>query len=152
MPRSPGNSPEQLRQYTFFVERPLGKKVGTVLREHGLNVVLHLERFRDDADDEEWIARAAAEGWVAITGDGRVRWNPRQKLAIRVSGLRCFSLTGNHWTGPEKAQAITSALGRIAAILSSKPGPFVARINKAGEISSVYEFPPEAAATGQEEV
>lgn len=110
------------------------------MRERGLRVVLHLERFADDARDEEWIAEAAAEGWVALTADVEIRRRPNEKRAIYLAKLRVFALTRNTWTWREKANAFLTALPGMAQMLSKTQGPFIAKINKAGEVTSVYDF------------
>ena len=142
MKPSGGNSPEPLdpSSFTYFVERPLGKKVGLALREKGHRVVLHLDVFRDDSPDEQWIVRAAREGWVALGADVAVRWTPNLKRAIYISGLRLFNLTRNTWPAAVKAEAFIAAMPAIERLLRKRTGPFIATINKDGKVAGVYDF------------
>lgn len=77
---------------------------------------------------------------MALTADLEVSRRPNEKRAIYLAKLRVFALTRNTWTWREKADALLTALPRMARILARTPGPFIARINKVGQVSSVYDF------------
>jgi len=135
-----GNPPSRLERYTFLVERPLGKRVTSALREYGFAVVAFTDHFEDGASDEEWIAKAASERWVVLTKDAAVRRRPNERLAIRNSGLRVFTLARGNWTSDEMSAAFVAAARRISNLLKKNPGPFIARITKAGELSVVDDL------------
>lgn len=142
MKRSDGSSPGRPEnKYTYYIERPLAKGPGLALRERGFSVVLHLEVFPDDrTDDEVWINRVAAEGWVALGADVRLRWTPTLKRAVYNARLRLFNLTNNNGTGPEKAAAFVQAMPAIGRLLARRAGPFIAKVNMEGKIVGVYDF------------
>jgi predicted nuclease of predicted toxin-antitoxin system len=135
-----GNSPSGLERHTFLVERPLGKRVTIALREYGFVVVAFTDHFADGAPDEEWIAKAATEGWVVLTKDAAVRRRPNERLAIKNSGLRVFALTRGTWRSEEMSGAFIAAARRIKNLLKRKTGPFIARITKTGDISLVDDL------------
>jgi uncharacterized protein YfiM (DUF2279 family) len=137
---SVGKLPGRRDANTYFVERPLGKGVGRALRQSGYTVVLHAEVFPDRAEDDVWISAAAANGWVALGSDVRLRFTPGLKRAVFLSGLRLFTLARNHWSGQEKAAAFIAAMPAIQRLLHRLPGPFIATVSKAGAIINVYDF------------
>lgn len=135
-----GNPPGGLESFTFLVERPLGKRVTIALRDHGFTVIAFTDHFTDGAPDEEWIVKAASERWVVLTKDAAVRRRPNERLAIRNSGLRVFTLTRGTWTSEQMSQAFITAARRIERVLKRYKGPFVARVTKSGEVSLVDEL------------
>jgi hypothetical protein len=132
-----GNPPGGLERHTFLVERPLGKRVTVALREYGFVVVAFTDHFEDGAPDEQWIAKAAVEGWVVLTKDSAVRRRPNERLAIKNSGLRVFTLTRGSWRSEEMSGAFIAAARKIGNLLNRDPGPFIARVTRSGEISLV---------------
>ena len=130
-----GNAPSGLERHTFLVERPLGKRVTIALRDYGFDVQAFTEHFADGAPDEEWIAKAASESWVVLTKDAGIRRKPNERLAIKNSGLRVFTLTRGNWRSEEMSGAFIAAARRIRNLLRRKPGPFIARVTRTGEIS-----------------
>lgn len=95
------------------------------------------DHFKPDAPDEEWIMRAAEEGWVVLTKDSEIRRHPNERLAIKNSGLRVFTLTRGSWRSEEMSGAFIAAERRIVKTLKHHRGPFIARITKAGDISKL---------------
>jgi hypothetical protein len=138
--RSDGNSRPPLEGFTLFLERPLGKKVAAALRALGISVVGHSEVLAETADDAEYLGLCAERDWVPLTADSDVHTNPAQRALIKRSRLRVFRLTRNHWPWQEKLEAFVAALPAMDALLRAQPGPFIARINRAGKISSVEDL------------
>lgn len=116
--------------------------MGLALRERGFDVKLSLEVFPDDSKvtDDAWISRAAKEGWVVLGADVAVRWTPNLKRAVYLAKLRLFNLARNSWPGPVKAAAFIAAMPAIERLLRRKRGPFIATVNQAGRIISVYDY------------
>jgi len=114
--------------------------VTSALRDYGFVVQAFLDHFADGASDEEWITRAASEGWVVLTKDAGVRRKPNERLAIKNSGLRVFTLTRGNWRSEEMSGAFIAAARRIKNLLKRNAGPFIARITKAGVISLVDDL------------
>lgn len=127
--------PSRLSRYSFLVDRALGLRVALALRDRGFNIVMFGENFADGTPDEEWIRRAAQEGWVVLTKDSEIRRRPNERLAIQNSGLRVFTLARGTWKSEEMSAAFIAAERRIAKALKLHRGPFVARILRSGAFS-----------------
>lgn len=149
MTRSDGNSRPPLEGFTLFLERPLGKKVAAALRALGITVVGHWECLSETADDAEYLGLCADNDWVPLTADSDVHTNPAQRALIKRTSLRVFRLTRNHWPWQDKLDAFASALPAMDSLLRTQPGPFIARINRTGEVSSIEDLrddpPPDPA-------
>lgn len=118
----------------FFLDRGLGRfLVAEAIRDRGFVALPMAEVYPHGADehvrDEDWILRADAEGWVALTKDYSLMRDHADTLA-RTS-LRVFSLNNANLTGSEMADRFTTHLNRILQ-RASKPGPFVYVVAKKG--------------------
>ncbi len=61
----------------FFIDRSLGKlDVPGALRAAGYQCKIHDEHFEQQTDDEIWLAAVAAERWIVLTKDERIRYRP----------------------------------------------------------------------------
>lgn len=67
---------------TFFTDRNLGKRFGRRLRKLGLLVEIHDDHLDQETCDEDLLRYAAANGWVIVTADYRIRYRPAEKEAI----------------------------------------------------------------------
>jgi hypothetical protein len=74
--------------------------------------------------DEEWLAHAGDEGWLALTKDARIRYRERELAAIRRHDARVFVVTGKRLTGAELATRVVQNLYRIEQA-ARKRGPFI---------------------------
>jgi hypothetical protein len=70
-----------------------------------------------DASDPEWIEmlRASGEEWIVLTGDGRLRKNPAERLAFRAARLKGFVLNPGYHKTPLN-QVASFLLGRLPEI------------------------------------
>jgi hypothetical protein len=101
---------------------------------------LFTDQLSDDAEDPAWIALCAKNGWVPLTGDLDLLWTPLWRRAIHRARLGVFCLTRNHWRFEEKLAAFIKAMPAIERVLRTVQPPFLARINKGGDIVGVYDF------------
>ena len=118
----------------FFLDRGLGINfVATAIREAGyvaLSMVEIYPRGRDqEIGDDEWIARASAEGWIALTKDASLA--RRHSAALERSTLRVFALSNATLTGPAMAQRYRQNLNRIVA-RAKRPGPYLYVVTSTG--------------------
>jgi len=51
----------------FFTDRDLGKIFPQILRDAGLTVEKHDDRFDQNTPDEVWLSEVDRRGWVAIS-------------------------------------------------------------------------------------
>ncbi len=77
---------------------------------------------------------------MVLGADVAIRWTPNLKRAVYLAGLRLFNLARNNWPGPTKAAAFLAAMPAIHRLLKKKEGPFIATVNQAGKIISVYDY------------
>jgi len=114
----------------YFCDRNLGKRFGQELRRQGLVVELHDDHFPQNMPDEHLLRHVAAQGWVILTLDKRMRYRPAEKAAILRynASVILLPLPKN----PEKgwwlalAAEFTQAQSRVLAFLSQNQPPFVA--------------------------
>lgn len=88
---------------TFYVDRCLGKAVANALRVAGANVQVHDDHFAQAAQDEDWIPRVAAQGWVILTKDKNIRRRPSEREALLMSSARIFTLSSGNMRGADMA-------------------------------------------------
>ena len=120
----------------FFIDRSLGvEPIRAELIKSGLVVEIHDDHFERDEDDQVWLKTVGASGWVVLTKDQRLRYRPLEIAALRASQARVFVLTAGNLRGTEIAAVFLSALPRILKVLHSRPGPFVARVSRSGQIT-----------------
>ena len=77
----------------FFLDRSLGKKTASGLREAGYVVHLVADHYPNDAD-EDWIAEGCSRGWILLTKDKRIRYRAAVLEALQEGHLFCL-ITGN---------------------------------------------------------
>jgi len=85
--------------------------------------------------DRLWLQSAGDRGWVVLTKDQRLRYRPLEISALRASKARVFVLTAGNLRGVEIAGVFLEALPQMCKILEIHPGPFVARVSKAGKVT-----------------
>ena len=119
----------------FFIDRSLGiDPIRTELVNAGLTVEIHDDYFARDEEDRTWLRTVGERGWVVLTKDQRLRYRPLEIAALRASRARVFVLTAGNLRGIEIAAIFLKALPRIAKILHTVPGPFVARVSQLGQV------------------
>lgn len=120
----------------FFIDRSLGvERIRTELINAGFVVEIHDDHFARDEDDRVWLRMVGERGWVVLTKDQRLRYRPLEVAALRASNARVFVLTAGNLRGIEIAAVFITALPRICRILDLRPGPFLARISKSGQVT-----------------
>jgi hypothetical protein len=92
----------------YFCDRNLGKRFGQELRRQGLVVELHDDHFPQDTPDEDLLRHVAAQGWVILTLDKRMRYREESP-----------SPTKRH----PAARAEAGPAGRIGPPVSGREGP-----------------------------
>jgi predicted nuclease of predicted toxin-antitoxin system len=119
----------------FFIDRSLGiEPIRTELFSADHVVEVHDDHFARDEEDRVWLRTVGERGWVVLTKDQRLRYNPLEIAALRASKARVFVLTAGNLRGIEIAAVFLTALPQICEILHSLPGPFVARVSQLGHV------------------
>jgi hypothetical protein len=118
----------------FFLDRGLGRNiVAAALRDAGFVVVTMIDVYPNGTDqrvgDDEWIARASHEGWVALTKDASIIRD--HVAALAASTLRVFALNNANVSGPEMARRYVINLSRMVH-RARQPGPYVYVVSPSG--------------------
>lgn len=133
---------DPLETAVFFIDRSVGKKtVAEPLRSADLNVEVHDDHFPQDALDEEWLTEVGRRRWCVITRDDRVRYRRLEAQAVRSAKVAMFVIVSKNLTGPQTAEVILKALGRIRRFISSHRRPFIAKIYRDGRVEKL-DFTP----------
>lgn len=100
----------------------------------------HDELFAQDTDDDVWLAEVGRRRMVVITRDDRIRYRKGEQDVILSAGVRCFCLNPTKgMTGPDQAEALTTALPKILRIASEEPaGGYIKGVNRRGEVRHLY--------------
>ena len=120
----------------FFIDRSLGvEPLRAELIKCGLVVEIHDDHFARAEEDRIWLRTIGERGWVVLTKDQRLRYRPLEIAALRASNARVFVLTAGNLRGIEIAAVFVKALPRIHRVLSSTPGPFLARVSQSAAVT-----------------
>ena len=119
------------REFTYFTDRDLGRKLPETLKASGLAVATHDDHFGPSTPDEEWLATVGANGWLAITRDARIRYSPLALRVLMQTGAKLFVLVGN-LTAAECTDLIVSKRRKIESLAEKEPGAFIAKIRRDG--------------------
>lgn len=111
----------------FFFDRGVGRElVPAVFRDAGYEIRVMADVYPDGADqriaDDEWIGRASAEGWIAVTKDAAIIRH--HEAALSASNLVVFCLPNANLTGEQMAERFRAHLNRIIQ-RARQPGPAV---------------------------
>jgi hypothetical protein len=121
--RSAAKPPEQP---VFFIDRSLGKiDVPGALREAGYQCKIHDEHFDQQTEDEIWLKAVAAENWIVLTKDERIRYRPLELKALESALLRAFIVICGNVRGVDTAAILVKAMPKILDIVGSQEGPFI---------------------------
>lgn len=120
---------------TFFIDRCLGKKLATVLRDQGHTVELHDSHFAKDAKDVDWLPAVGQRGWVVLTKDERIAKRLLERLAVASAGVKMFVLVSQNLSGADTATAFTKAIPAMKSFLQANSAPFIAKVYQNGDIS-----------------
>lgn len=129
---------ERLAALTFFLDHQIGRfVVADALRAAGAAVEVHLDHFKGDAPDTEWIPEVARRDWVMITKDQHIRRNPLERAAYQSARLRGFVVTGKDLSGKELGELLVRCLDGIVRRAHNRPGPLLFAISRNGIFSKL---------------
>ncbi len=105
------------------------------MREQGVNVETHSDHFPDDAPDELWLVECGRKGWVVLAKDKQIRYNELERRTLLNAGVASFILISGNLTGTDMATAYVKALPKITGYLANQKKPFIAKVDKSGDVS-----------------
>ncbi|MBV9497005.1 MAG: hypothetical protein JOZ54_22385 [Acidobacteria bacterium] len=115
------------------------------MRAAGYAVRILADELGSGTPDPEWLPVAIERQWVLITKDDRWRYRSEEKQILIRANARSFIFVSKSAKRDEIADAIMTALPKMAALLATQPAPFIARILLAGSVEVIYP----AAKTGE---
>lgn len=123
----------RLASLTFFLDHQIGRyQVAEALRSAGAMVEVHLDHFRGDAPDMQWIPEVGRRGWVLITKDQNIRRNPLERTAYQAARVRGSVLTGKDMKALELGTLLVRCLPGMVRRAAGRPGPFLFTISRYG--------------------
>lgn len=134
------NSTKPLKEYTYFVERNLGRfDVPDALRATGAKVVVHHDVLPDDSPDEDWITLCGEKSYIAVTQDKNIRYRQHELESIKEHKAMVIVLRAKLLTGKQKGEIIAKSLDNIAKFADTTEPPFVAGLERSGLLTK-YEL------------
>ena len=117
-------------QYTYFLDRALGKSVGEALQALGVKVEFHNDHFRPDSPDTEWLPIVSENGWVILTKDKMIGKNILEIKAMAVSNAKVFVLVSGNFNRQEMIKIFVNTIEKIDKFAQGNQAPFFAKIYK----------------------
>ncbi len=100
------------------------------LRTAGWRVERHDDHFAANTPDPEWITQAGKRGWIILTADERIRYNPLEKAAFLGSGTLVFLLANRKSaTGAEMADTFIGARTSILNAIGRQKPPAIFKVS-----------------------
>ena len=93
----------------------------------GVNVEIFLDHFQSGTPDVDWIPPVAQNGWITLTNDVRLRYNPSEKEAVIQSNAAIIILASDY-THHRLAENFLAARELIVHFVRSNEPPFIARL------------------------
>ena len=108
------------------------------MRAAGYDVKVLAEEFGSGTPDPDWLPIAAQKQWVLIGKDDRWRYRTEEKQILIRAKARAFIFVSKTAKREEIADAIMTALPKMAVLLGTQPAPFIARILLSGYVGLIY--------------
>jgi hypothetical protein len=114
--------------FQLFLDRSVGtRKIATALRAEQLDVETIADRYgpaNTHVPDEQWIAEASRDGRLLLSADKRIRYRPRERLAICEHAARCITFAAGDLTAEQMIDLFLRHLPHVR-LIARNPGPYV---------------------------
>ena len=131
----------ETRGLKFFFDRSTGKFVPHVLRNLGLDVIIHDEVYYPNKTipDMRWVRIWSKRRRIIVQCDKMrdVKKNPAKRDLFVAANARAFLLGGSA-TRFEMLRMFFSGWGKMCRIIEKDPGPFIYMIDENGHISQRF--------------
>lgn len=122
---------EQLKQYTFFLERSLsGHLVRDELRKVGVKVETFASHYHHDTIDQVWLEDVGEKRWIVLMRDKRIGKRLLELDALLDGGVKAFALVSGQLKDSENAAILIKALPKILETIETNNFPFIAKIQR----------------------
>jgi predicted nuclease of predicted toxin-antitoxin system len=116
----------------FFFDNNIGQNVVKGFNEFGEDVLHLAQEFEINAKDEDWLPIVGNKGWILVTQDRRIRYNPAELKAYRVNSVGAFVLTGKQLNRCRIIQQLVRNWPKMKELANTTRRPFLFRIPPAG--------------------
>ena len=106
----------------------------------GIGYESYLDHFAPGVPDADWLPSLGARGWCLLKTDKRIRRRPLEREAVAENSICMFYFANNDASGAEMGRTLSKALPRMLALYRTQALPFIASINKAGEVRARETF------------
>jgi hypothetical protein len=122
----------------LFIDRSLGKHiVADTLRRAGVHVEVLDDHFHQDTPDDIWLRFVGKRGWVAVTRDRYIRYNPLAKAAITEAKVIMVTLVAKNTTAHQWAQFFLKAMKEIESVAAISTPPALFTFGSDGKLKPV---------------
>lgn len=134
MPNSTSSAPPE--PPVFFIDRSLSKRTfARFFAAAGIMCRLHDEHFAPDTPDIEWIRSVGSKGWIILSTDRRIRYNPPEKKAFLESDTFAFMIASRQpLRADEMAEIYLRAMPAICRAITSHRPPVIFKIYQDGRV------------------
>lgn len=136
---SPKRRPED--DFIVFLDENLHRcqRVLSVLESRGVTCERYCDHFnRPGLPDQEWLPIVGRNGWFLLSTDKSFRYNELERQELNRSPVGVFQFSKNQYGAQSMASALATALCRMKRIAKRVPRPFVASINKSGNVTVLW--------------
>lgn len=116
----------------FFVDNNLSEHLANGMAAFHEDVVHLKSYFREDENDEVWLADIGTKGWILITRDERVRHRPVELEALKNHDVGAFFLGGKNRSRCELIQQLVRHWPRLKELATRTRRPFAYRVPPSG--------------------
>lgn len=95
-----------------------------------MKVEVHIDHFGAEEDDDSWIPKCVAHGWIIISADQAIETDPINRKAVEDSLAKVFITADNNSKSEEWAAAIILGRRKLARTVDRNDGPFFVSIEK----------------------
>ena len=130
---------------TFYFDRNFGKRfpqAERIARPPRVTVEFHHDRknkfhFNEKTQDDEWIAKVAAEGWIIFSHDRK--WHDELPVisAIKQYNAACFYLWGADASTWDKLEAFIFGFERIVERVEHRAKPYIFNVGRQGQLTEI---------------
>ena len=126
------------KQYTFFIDRCLGKYIiANALREKGIKVEICDDHFDANEKDASWLREVGEKGWIVLTKDKWIRYRAPEWMIVEQHSVPVFTFGRAGLKGQEMASIFIKAYPKIKKFLMKTKPPFIATITRSGNLSLI---------------
>lgn len=112
----------------FFTDRDLGHLFPQILRDAGLQVERHDDYFQPDTPDDVWLPEVGRRGWIAISRNKDIYYQPNECDAIMRAGTALFIVIGPGANTLDLARNFIACRHKIERFIQANRPPFIARV------------------------